>query len=121
MSIISFCKKSLQQLSYIANQSQKKYILIGVKGGGCNGLKYFIEPTDEKPLKIDERLTLQVKNTEKKAEDADGVVDVIVCGKSLFYLIGTKIEWKTDYMGSRFEFINPNANSSCGCGETFSV
>ena len=135
MSIISFCKKSLQQLSYIANQSQKKYILIGVKGGGCNGLKYFIEPTDEEPLKIDEHITLHVKDAEKQAEDVDGVVDgavdgvvdgddvvdVIVCGKSLFYLIGTKIEWKTDYMGSRFEFNNPNANSSCGCGETFSV
>ena len=121
MSIISFCKKSLQQLSYIANQSQKKYILIGVKGGGCNGLKYFIEPTDEKPLKIDEHMTLQVEDAEKETGDVDGVVDVIVCGKSLFYLIGTKIEWKTDYMGSRFEFINPNANSSCGCGETFSV
>ncbi len=123
MSVISFCKKSLQQLSYIANQSQKKYILIGVKGGGCNGLKYFIEPTDEEPLKIDEHMTLPVEDVEKGAEDGvvDGVVDVIVCGKSLFYLIGTKIEWKTDYMGSRFEFINPNANSSCGCGETFSV
>lgn len=117
MSIISFCKKSLQQLSYISNQSQKKYILIGVKGGGCNGLKYVIEPTDEKPLKIDEHMTLQVKDAEKETGD----LDVIVCGKSLFYLIGTKIEWKTDYMGSRFEFINPNANSSCGCGETFSV
>ena len=135
MSVISFCKKSLQQLSYIANQSQKKYILIGVKGGGCNGLKYFIEPTDEKPLKIDEHMTLPVEDAEKGSGDvgvdgvvdedgvvdAAGVVDVIVCGKSLFYLIGTKIEWKTDYMGSRFEFINPNANSSCGCGETFSV
>jgi len=82
--------------------------MIGVKGGGCNGLTYYIEPTNDRPNKLDE--TMKV----------DGV-DIIVCNKSLFYLIGTEIKWKDDLMGSGIEFINPNATSSCGCGETFSV
>jgi len=46
---------------------------------------------------------------------------MIVCGKSMFLVIGTEIDWKEDYMGSRFEFNNPNAKGMCGCGSTFSV
>ena len=48
-------------------------------------------------------------------------VNIIVCGKSLLHLIGVKIKWKDDLMGSGLEFNNPNATSSCGCGETFSL
>jgi len=44
-----------------------------------------------------------------------------VCNKSLFYLIGTHIEWKEDIMGNRFNFVNPNSTGTCGCGETFSI
>ena len=106
--ILTFCKRASQQLKFISKVSGNKSILIGVKGGGCNGLKYFIEPTSAKPQKIDEQL------------DIDGT-DVIVCGKSLLHILGTEITWKKDYMGERFDFNNPNASGSCGCGETFSV
>ena len=93
-------------LQNLLKQTNKKYILIGVKGGGCNGLKYYIEPTNNPPKKLDEFI---------KEEN------VIVCGESLLFLLGSKLEWKTDAMGSRIEFINPNATSKCGCGETFGV
>ena len=85
-----------------------EFLRIAITGGGCNGLKYYIEPTDEPPLKTDEQI------------DLDGV-NVIVCGKSLFYILGTEVTWKKDLMGERFDFINPNASGSCGCGETFNV
>ena len=107
-SILTFCEKAARQLKIISNKSGNKSILIGVKGGGCNGLKYYIEPTDDKPSKIDEQL------------DIVGI-HVIVCGKSLFHILGTNVTWRTDYMGNRFDFDNPNASGSCGCGETFSV
>ena len=107
-SILTFCKKAAQQIKLISKSSGNKSILIGVKGGGCNGLKYYIEPTDNKPTKIDEQL------------DIEGV-NVIVCGRSMFYILGTEVKWKKDYMGERFDFTNPNATGSFGCGETFSV
>ena len=44
-----------------------------------------------------------------------------ICGRSQFLIIGTEIDWKEDYMGQRFDFINPLANGTCGCGATFSV
>ena len=92
----------------ILKNSNSKSILVGVKGGGCNGLKYYVEPTNDPPNKLDETI---------KVDD----VNIIVCGKSLFHLIGTEVKWKDDLMGSGLEFNNPNATSSCGCGETFSI
>ena len=98
-------KKKLEDMIY---KSKTKYILFNVEGGGCNGLKYNLEPTNNKPMKIDEIIKIDE-------------LKINVCGKSLLYLIGTEIDWKEDYMGSRFIFNNPNAASKCGCGTTFSV
>ena len=103
---LTISKKALAHLKKIAT-ADKPNILIGVEGGGCNGMKYFGEPVD-KPMKMD------------VAFSVDGA-EIIVCGRSLLYLIGTHVTWKTDIMGSRIEFENPNAQSKCGCGETFNV
>ena len=105
--MINICNKTLSHFSKILKQTNHTYILIGVKGGGCNGIKYFIEPTSEKPDKLDEIV--------KK-----GDVNIIVCGKSLLHLIGSEIKWNEDFMGSGIEFTNPNAKGSCGCGESWS-
>tara|TARA_B100000401_G_scaffold437657_1_gene383790 strand:- start:1988 stop:2242 length:255 start_codon:yes stop_codon:yes gene_type:complete len=83
-------------------------ILIGIKGGGCNGYKYYIEPTSDEPEKLDEVILV---------DD----LKIIVCGKSLMHLLGTHVYWKHDVMGSRIEIENPNAKSTCGCGDTFSI
>ena len=72
---------------------------------GCNGLKYYIEPTNDSPRKHDEFLENE---------------NVIICGDSILFLLGSEVVWTTDTMGSRIEFINPNAKNKCGCGETFS-
>ena len=79
--ILKFCKTTIIKLKNIKQNSNCKSILIGVKGGGCNGLKYFIEPTNNLPEKLDEEI---------KIDD----LHITVCGKSLFYLIGTEITWK---------------------------
>ncbi len=84
--------------------------LFYVKGGGCNGFKYMLEPvTEETKLdKTDEIIPLLDKD-----------LNLRVCGKSLIHLIGTEIDWDSDFMGQSFRFNNPNADSSCGCGATF--
>lgn len=78
-----------------------------VKGGGCSGLMY--------DLKFDN----QISNTDKIFED--GGIKIIIDKKSLFYLIGTELDFSDGLNGKGFEFKNPNASRTCGCGESFSL
>jgi len=106
--LLNICSQAIQQLRRISLESPLNTAFIGVKGGGCNGLRYIIEPLKEEPTALDERLSI---NDTK----------IVVCGRSLMHLIGTEITWEKDFMGEGFRFTNPNATGSCGCGETFSI
>jgi len=106
--VINVTNLAYKQLSNAMNTSKSKYILFSIEGGGCNGLKYNLEPNNDEPKKIDEIV---------KIDD----LKISVCGKSLLYLLGTTIDWTEDIMGNRFTFDNPNAKGKCGCGTTFSV
>ena len=106
--VINVTNLAKKQLINIMDMNKSKSILFSVEGGGCNGLKYNLEPFFNEPLKRDELV---------KIDD----LKINVCGKSLLYLLGTTIDWTEDIMGSRFTFENPNASSKCGCGTTFSI
>ena len=83
------------------------FVRVGVNSGGCSGLSY--------ELKFD--------NT--TGDDDKGFVDneikIIVDKKSLLYLVGTTLEYSGGLNGKGFIFVNPNANRTCGCGESFSL
>ena len=87
--------------------ASKDFVRAGVKSGGCSGLSY--------ELKFDD-----------KAEEADKVfednnVRIIVDKKSFLYLVGTTLEYSGGLNGKGFVFNNPNAQRTCGCGESFSL
>lgn len=83
------------------------YIRVGVKSGGCSGLSY--------DLKFD-------KNAEEEDKIfEDNGVKIIIDKKSFLYLIGTTLEYSGGLNGAGFVFNNPNANRTCGCGESFSL
>lgn len=83
------------------------YVRVGVKSGGCSGLSY--------DLKFDK----ENQEGDKVFEDND--VKIIVDKKSFLYLIGTTLEYSGGLNGAGFVFNNPNANRTCGCGESFSL
>lgn len=107
-SILNICNKSIKHFKKLLKNNNSKYISIGVKGGGCNGFKYYIEPTNEEPNKLDE-IIIQ--------DD----VQINICNKSIFFLIGSDIKWVDNNMTSGIVFNNPNAKNTCGCGDTFSL
>ena len=85
----------------------KDYVRVGVKSGGCSGLSY--------DLKFDDSY-----NGEDKVYE-DNNIKIIVDKKSLLYLIGTTLEYFGGLNGKGFVFNNPNAQRTCGCGESFSL
>lgn len=83
------------------------FVRVGVKSGGCSGLSY--------DLKFDNSHADEDKVFE------DNGVKIIVDKKSFLYLIGTTLEYSGGLNGTGFVFNNPNANRTCGCGESFSL
>ena len=77
-----------------------------VKGGGCSGLSYAMHFDRQK---------------EKDQVFEFGELRVFVDPKSLLYLKGTKLDYVDSLQDKGFKFINPNADKTCGCGESFSV
>ncbi|WP_430410589.1 HesB/IscA family protein [Kordia sp.] len=83
------------------------YVRVGVKSGGCSGLSY--------DLTFDKSLAEEDKIFE------DNGVKIIVDKKSFLYLVGTTLEYSGGLNGKGFVFNNPNAQRTCGCGESFSL
>lgn len=80
---------------------------LGVSGGGCSGFQYSIDLDD-------------------KVNDDDVITEhhgikLVVDQTSLELLNGTQVDFVEDLMGASFQFSNPNATATCGCGSSFSV
>jgi iron-sulfur cluster assembly protein len=100
-------KKVVELMTEDGFNSATDFVRVGVKSGGCSGLSY--------DLKFD-----KAQNEEDKVFEDNGV-RIIVDKKSFLYLIGTTLEYSGGLNGSGFVFNNPNANRTCGCGESFSL
>ena len=83
------------------------YIRVGVKSGGCSGLSY--------------DLTFDNLQSDQDRLFEDNQVRILVDKKSLLYLLGTTLEYSGGLNGKGFIFNNPNAQRTCGCGESFSL
>ena len=101
-------KNQVSKLMLIDGYDPKNdYIRVGVKSGGCSGLSYDLK--FDKDLQSDDKLF------------EDNQVKILIDKKSLLYLIGTTLEYSGGLNGKGFVFNNPNAQRTCGCGESFSL
>ncbi len=93
-------------------QTPEAVLRVGVRGGGCSGLEYFLDLVPE-PQPKDKIFTFQ---------DPEGKEIVLaVDRKSYLFVNGSKLDFKRGMMHSGFEFINPLASRSCSCGDSFSL
>jgi len=100
-------RQEVERLIREKNESDNAFIRVGVKGGGCSGLMYELD--FDREMKDDDKLF------------EDNGVKIVVDKKSYLYLIGTELDFSGGLNGKGFTFINPNANRTCGCGESFSI
>ena len=108
--MISLTPSAMQEVKRLIGQEQKPNLglRIGVKGGGCSGFSYVLAIDEASPKQYDSIF------------EQDGV-QILIDAKSHLYLDGTTVDFKTSLMGGGFEFQNPLAKKSCGCGTSFTV
>lgn len=99
--------KMISLLGEEGNSLENSYLRVTVESGGCSGLSY----------KMD--LVQEPQEGDKQFEDKD--VRILVDKKSMLYLMGTTLEYSGGLNGKGFQFNNPNAARTCGCGESFAV
>ena len=106
INITDSAKKRL--LTLLKNEEgNKTYVRVGVESGGCSGLSYKLSFDD-------------IKNEDDDLIENNGI-KLIINKKSILYLVGTSLEFSDGLNGKGFVFNNPNANRTCGCGESFSL
>lgn len=88
--------------------TQTHFLRVGVKGGGCSGLSYVMD-FDNNKTDMDEVV------------EVDNELKVVIDKKSVLYLFGTELQFSSGLNGKGFQWVNPNASRTCGCGESFAV
>jgi iron-sulfur cluster assembly protein len=107
---IQITENALKQVLFLRDkQGRDLYLRVGVRQGGCSGMSYMMDFTDASSV-----------NEQDDVFDYEGFK--IVCDrKSLLYLYGLVLDYSDAMIGGGFQFTNPNAVQSCGCGKSFSV
>lgn len=93
--------------SLLSKEPEGSVLRIKISGGGCNGLSYKM------------KFVTEFRRGDILVES--GGAQVVVDSKSALYLRGTTFDYSHALVGGGFKFQNPNATSSCSCGESFSV
>ena len=106
---------AIEQISsLLKNQTDKKALRVGVRSGGCSGMSYTMDFIGGDEISSDDKVydySLKSEQTFK-----------VVCDpKSLLYIYGMQLDFSKELIGGGFNFVNPNASQTCGCGSSFAV
>ena len=103
-----------QILNLLKNQTEKKALRVGVRSGGCSGMSYTMDFIGGDEINSDDKVYDYSLNSEQSFQ--------VVCDpKSLLYIYGMQLDFSKELIGGGFNFVNPNASQTCGCGSSFAV
>ncbi len=108
--MITITDKAKSKIDHLINENnldQNYFLRVAVQGGGCSGLSYKLDFDNE------------TKPGDQFFEDKG--LKIALDMKSFLYLAGTELDFSDGLNGKGFNFQNPNASRTCGCGESFSV
>jgi len=100
-------KSKIEALRKDANIADDFFLRVAVQGGGCSSLSYKLDFDNE------------IKKGDQEFDECG--YKIVLDMKSFLYLAGTELDFSDGLNGKGFNFINPNASRTCGCGESFSV
>jgi iron-sulfur cluster assembly protein len=100
-------KEKVEQLVRESGLDDSYFLRVSVVGGGCSGLSYKLDFDNE------------VKPMDQTFEDKG--IKLVTDLKSFLYLVNTELDFSDGLNGKGFNFVNPNASRSCGCGDSFAV
>lgn len=106
---ISLTANAVNEVKRLMNATdfdKETFLRIGVKGGGCSGMSYM--------------LGFDKKESDDEVYDIDGI-QVLMKKAHSIYLFGMQVNFEDGLNARGFVFQNPNASSTCGCGQSFSV
>ncbi|MBD2593951.1 hypothetical protein BCD64_03910 [Nostoc sp. MBR 210] len=107
---ILLSEAALRQVKLLqAQQGQDLCLRVGVRQGGCSGMSYMMDFEDKGKI-----------TPQDEVFDYDGF-QIICDRKSLLYLYGLMLDYSNAMIGGGFQFTNPNASQTCGCGKSFGV
>ena len=106
---------AIEQISsLLKNQTDKKALRVGVRSGGCSGMSYTMDFISGEEINSDDKVYDYSLSSEQTFK--------VVCDpKSLLYIYGMQLDFSKDLIGGGFNFVNPNASQTCGCGSSFAV
>jgi len=106
---------AIEQISnLLKGQSEKKALRVGVRSGGCSGMSYTMDFIETNEISPDDK----VYDYSLKADQS---FQVVCDPKSLLYIYGMQLDFSKELIGGGFNFVNPNASQTCGCGSSFAV
>jgi iron-sulfur cluster assembly protein len=108
---IQVSEKALKHLLALREEqgNQDLCLRVGIRQGGCSGMSYMMDFEQEENIRSDDEVF-----------DYEGFK--VVCDpKSLLYIYGLVLDYSDALIGGGFQFTNPNATQSCGCGKSFSA
>ena len=106
---------AIEQISnLLQGQSAKKALRVGVRSGGCSGMSYTMDFIGDNEINADDKVY-------DYSLKADQNFQVVCDPKSLLYIYGMQLDFSKELIGGGFNFVNPNASQTCGCGSSFAV
>ena len=105
--VVSLTDAAAERVRDVMAKSEKPYLRVGIKNGGCAGMEYVMAYADA-PDPLDEVVE-------------DKGVKILVASNAILLLVGSVVDVENTKLHSKFVFKNPNETDACGCGESVTI